>query len=138
MNMMKLDISHRLQMKKGCGIWRIRLMKTDAFFARNLRDGVYQEFEYDDKNRRNTIKFSESGKKKEVYEYNDQRLTDRVIYEDGTCLSYEYSDNNMRTLQVSRTGIRTSWQYDDYDRKICETSPDGLETHLSMTKTITW
>ena len=86
-------------------------------------------YEYDDKNRRNTIKFSESGKR-EVYEYNDQRLTERVIYEDGTSMSYGYSEQNMRTLQVSRTGIRTSWQYDDYDRKICEISPDGLETHF--------
>lgn len=96
-----------------------------------FENGVYQEFEYDDKNRRNTIRFSESGKR-EIYEYNDQRLTERIIYEDGTYMSYEYSDHNMRTLQVSRTGIKTSWKYDDYDRKICEISPDGLETYFEF------
>ena len=94
-----------------------------------FESGVHQEFEYDDINCRNTIWFSETGKR-EIYEYNDQRLTERIIYEDGTSMSYEYSDQNMRTLQINRTGIKTSWQYDIHDRKIGEINPDGMEIYF--------
>lgn len=88
--------------------------------------GVYQTFTYDDAHRRNTIYYSETGKK-EVYEYNDQLLSERTVYDDGTCETFTYSDNNLKTSETSRLGHRKEWEYDAYGRIIREKSPDGYE-----------
>ena len=88
--------------------------------------GVYQTFTYDDANRRSTIYYSENGKT-EIYEYNDQLLMDRVLYDDGTCEIYEYSDDNMKTGETSRLGLKKVWAYDSFGRIVREQSPDGYE-----------
>ncbi len=93
-----------------------------------FENGVRQDFSYDDRNRRNTIIYSENGKT-EVYEYNEALLTDRILYEDGTCTGYEYSEDNLRTKETGRTGAVTEWEYDAYGRLIRETAPDGYETY---------
>ena len=93
-----------------------------------FENGVRQDFSYDDKNRRNTITYSENGRT-EVYEYNEALLTDRILYEDGTCTAYEYSEDNLRTRETGRTGAVTEWEYDAYGRLIRETAPDGYETY---------
>ena len=94
----------------------------------SFASGVYQTFAYDDKNRRNTITYSESGRV-EVYEYNRDLLTERILYEDGTGVSYGYSEQNMRILEVSRTGAQTVREYDGYDRLIKESAPDGFTVY---------
>ena len=86
--------------------------------------GVYQTFAYDDAHRRNTIYYSETGKT-EVYEYNDQLLRERKVYEDGTCESYTYSDDNLKIGETSRSGLQKEWGYDAFGRTIREKSPDG-------------
>ena len=86
--------------------------------------GVYQTFAYDDAHRRNTIYYSETGKT-EVYEYNDQLLRGRKVYEDGTCESYTYSDDNLKIGETSRSGLQKEWGYDAFGRTIREKSPDG-------------
>ena len=88
-------------------------------------EGICQTFTYDDAHRRNSIYYSETGKT-EVYEYNKELLTERTIFEDGTCTAYEYSDQNLRTKETSRTGAEKQWEYDTYGRLIRETSPDGF------------
>lgn len=89
-------------------------------------NGIYQIFTYDDAHRRNTIYYSETGKT-EIYEYNDQLLTERTIYDDGTCEVFEYSDDNMKTGETSRLGLKKEWEYDTFGRTIREHSPDGYE-----------
>ena len=74
-------------------------------------EGICQTFTYDDAHRRNSIYYSETGKT-EVYEYNKELLTERTIFEDGTCTAYEYSDQNLRTKETSRTGAEKQWEYD--------------------------
>ena len=86
--------------------------------------GVYQTFAYDDAHRRNTIYYSETGKT-EVYEYNDQLLRERKVYEDGTCESYTYSDDNLKIGETSRSGLQKEWGYDAFGRTIREKSPNG-------------
>ena len=93
-----------------------------------FENGVRQDFSYDDRNRRNTITYSENGRT-EVYEYNEALLTDRILYEDGTCTVYEYSEDNLRTRETGRTGAVTEWEYDAHGRLIRETAPDGYETY---------
>ena len=88
-------------------------------------EGICQTFTYDDAHRRNSIYYSETGKT-EVYEYNKELLTERTIFEDGTCTAYEYSDQNLRTKETSRTGAEKQWEYDAYGRLIRELSPDGF------------
>ncbi|MCI9072661.1 MAG: hypothetical protein HFH80_07615, partial [Lachnospiraceae bacterium] len=88
--------------------------------------GVYQTFTYDDVNRRSIIYYSENGKT-EIYEYNDQLLMDRILYDDGACEIYEYSDDNMKTGETSRLGLKKEWTYDSFGRVIREQSPDGYE-----------
>ena len=89
-------------------------------------DGVYQTFTYDDIHHRNTIYYSETGKT-EIYEYNDQMLKERTIYDDGTCENFEYSDDNRKTGETSRLGLKKEWGYDAFGRTIREQSPDGYE-----------
>ena len=86
--------------------------------------GVYQTFAYDDAHRRNTIYYSETGKT-EVYEYNDQLLRERKVYEDGICESYTYSDDNLKIGETSRSGLQKEWGYDAFGRTIREKSLDG-------------
>ena len=88
-------------------------------------EGICQTFTYDDAHRRNSIYYSETGKT-EVYEYNKELLTERTIFEDGTCTAYEYSDQNLRTKETSRTGAEKQWEYDAYGRLIREIAPDGF------------
>ena len=89
-------------------------------------NGIYQLFTYDDVHRRNTIYYSETGKT-EIYEYNDQMLTERTIYDDGTCEVFEYSDDNMKIGETSRLGHKKEWAYDAYGRAVREQSPDGYK-----------
>ncbi len=89
-------------------------------------NGIYQLFTYDDMHRRNTIYYSETGKT-EIYEYNDQLLTERTVYDDDTCEIFEYSGDNMKTGEISRSGLKKEWEYDAFDRIIREQSPDGYE-----------
>ena len=96
-------------------------------------NGLYQIFTYDDVHRRNTIYYSETGKT-EIYEYNDQFLTERTIYDDGTCKSFEYSDDNRKTGETSRSGHRKEWEYDTFGRTIREKSPDGYEVRHEYDK----
>ena len=88
--------------------------------------GVYQTFAYDDAHRRNTVYFSESGKR-EVYEYNDQLLVERTVYDDSTAVTCTYSEDNMKTSETSRQGYRKEWEYDDFGRVVLEKSPDGYQ-----------
>ena len=88
-------------------------------------EGICQTFTYDDAHRRNSIYYSETGKT-EVYEYNKELLTERTIFEDGTCTAYEYSDQNLRTKETSRTGAEKQWEYDAYGRLTREIAPDGF------------
>lgn len=89
-------------------------------------NGIYQTFTYDDVHRRNTIYYSEAGKT-EIYEYNDQLLTEKTIYDDGTCEIFVYSDDNRKIGETSRSGHKKEWEYDVYGRTVREQSPDGHE-----------
>ena len=89
-------------------------------------NGIYQIFTYDDVHRRNTIYYSETGKT-EIYEYNDQLLKEKVIYDDGTCEIFAYSDDNMKIGETSRSGHKKEWEYDAFNRTVREQSPDGYE-----------
>lgn len=91
-------------------------------------NGVIQKFTYDDRNRRNAITYSETGKT-EVYEYNKELLTERCCYEDGSSITYEYSEDNFRTSQTSRTGAKTTFVHDEYGRLRCKTEPDGYQQY---------
>ncbi len=88
--------------------------------------GVYQTLSYDDAHRRNTVYYSETGKT-EVYEYNENLLIERIIYDDGTYKEFAYSDDNMRISETGRMGYQTEWEYDVYGRTVREKSPDGYE-----------
>lgn len=88
-------------------------------------ESICQTFTYDDVHRRNTVYYSETGKT-EIYEYNKELLTERTLYEDGTCVSFEYSDQNLKTKETSRTGTEEKWEYDTYGRVVHEISPDGF------------
>lgn len=96
-------------------------------------DSICQTFTYDDAHRRNTIHYSETGKT-EVYEYNKELLTERIIYEDKTFASYEYSKQNLKTKETGRTGAESRWEYDSYGRLVYEVSPEGFETHYEYDK----
>ena len=89
-------------------------------------NGVYQTFIYDDAHRRNTIYYSETGKT-EIYEYNDQLLKERVVYDDGTCETFTYSDDNLKTGETGRLGYKKEWEYDAFGRTVREKAPDGCE-----------
>ena len=91
-------------------------------------EGIYQTFDYDDAHRRNTLYYSEN-EKTEIYEYNQELLVERTVFEDGTEISYEYSDQNLRTRETSRTGAEKQWEYDTYGRLIRELSPDGFTVY---------
>ncbi len=56
------------------------------------------------------VYYSETGKT-ETYEYNQELLTERTVYEDGTEISCEYSDQNLRTRETGRTGAVKEWEY---------------------------
>ncbi len=88
--------------------------------------GVYQTLSYDDVHRRNTVYYSETGKT-EVYEYNENLLIERIIYDDGTYKAFSYSGDNMKTSETGRMGYRTEWEHDAYGRTVREKSPDGYE-----------
>lgn len=88
-------------------------------------EGICQTFTYDDIHHRNTVCYSET-QKTEVYEYNKELLTERILYEDQTEISYEYSDQNLKTKETGRTGTEKIWKYDAYGRLIWESLPNSL------------
>ena len=74
------------------------------------------------------MRFSESGKR-EVHRYNEQRLIEEIVYEDGTSRRYGYSKENERILEEDRRGGVTRWGYDGYGRKVYEEKADGFTRH---------
>lgn len=80
-------------------------------------------------NERETIFYYEGSGRKERYQYNENSLPTKIIYEDNSYEEYRYDDHDNKNYIKDRNGNVTVKEFDDYGNVIKEIKGNDLTTN---------